>query len=76
MENIVSQSVDFFFFPEGMGMFTGGLETNTESRTLPHWESLGCAGEDFFAAVFHHQYKDFWKEMNATQDGNKCCDIV
>ena len=30
--------------------------SSTESRPQPHWESLGCSGEDF-VRLSHHQYK-------------------
>ena len=57
-------------------IFTHGLAT-TESRPLPHWESLGCAGEGFAQWSNSPIIKTrSWRKMNATLDGNKSCDIA
>ena len=57
-------------------IFTHGLAT-TESRPLPHWESLGCAGEGFAqwsnSPIINTRS---WRKINATLDGNKACDIA
>lgn len=47
---------------------TQGLDT-TESRPEPHWQSLGCAWEDFAQwSLSLIIYTRFWPKINATLD--------